>query len=388
MTMTSNDKEPRFAPVLRGYDRQQVDDYVARLRRYAEPRFAPALRGYDRQQVDNYVARVRRNVDDAYNRAGAAEAELARRDPDDRDQSETMVQLPPVPLNQPVSTAINDVDALGESLSKVLLAALKEAGAMRAAARKEAQRITEEARLRARDPEGASSEAEQLRDESMMIQPAPVPVNAPVTTAIKDAIAELDALRDSIPKVLLAALKEARTVRAAARDESQRITEEARLRAERSRTEAGQVLAAARTEAEQVLARGLEQSREQASLLLERAETQAAGRLAQIEHDASSRLEQTRARLSALQVEVAEMNRRRDEGRAQVRRLRALLNLDEVDTTTPPASRSGSTTSALTHKLDLSGRTGASLGHAAVPIGSLDRARQAIPVGSVEAGRA
>jgi len=26
--MTSNKDEPRFAPALRGYDRQQVDDYV------------------------------------------------------------------------------------------------------------------------------------------------------------------------------------------------------------------------------------------------------------------------------------------------------------------------------------------------------------------------
>ena len=305
--MTSNDDEPRFAPTLRGYDRQQVDDYVARLRRYAEPRFAPALRGYDRQQVDDYVARVRRNVDDAYNRAGAAEAEFARRGRDDRDESATMTR--PVPLNQPVPPTSNEVDGLGDSLSKILMAALKEAGALRAAAREEAQRITEEARLRVHNEEGARAEAEQI-------------------------------------------------------------------------------VAAARAEAEQVLARGRMQAQEQASQLLEQAEKQAVGRITRIEHEGSARLEQTQADLGVLQAQVAELNQRRNEARAQVRRLRALLRVDEADTTTPPIPipGSGSSTSAPPHKLDLGGRAVGGNGYPAAPVRSADRARQAIPVGSVGAG--
>jgi DivIVA domain-containing protein len=375
MTMTSNKDEPRFAPALRGYDRQQVDDYVARLRRYAEPRFAPALRGYDRQQVDDYVARLRRYADDAYNLT-AAEAEVARRGHGGRGESKTIMPAP-VPLNQPVPTASNELDALGDSLSKILLVALKEAGALRAAAREEAQRITEEARLRGHD-EGSPPEAEQIGDESVeMIRPAPIPLSQPVPTAIR----ELDALRDSLPKILLAALKEAGALRAAAREEAQRITEEARLwgHDEGARTEATQIVAAAQAEVEQMLARGREQAQQQASQLLEQAETQAADRLAQTERDAGARLEQARARLAVLQAQVAELDRRRDEARAHVRRLRALLPVDDTDTTTPPASR--------TDKLDVSGRAGAGLGHTTAPVGSFDRVRQATSVGLVDAGR-
>jgi len=388
--MTSNDDEPRFAPTLRGYDRQQVDDYVARLRRYAEPRFAPALRGYDRQQVDDYVARVRRNVDDAYNRAGAAEAEFARRGRDDRDESATMTR--PVPLNQPVPPTSNEVDGLGDSLSKILMAALKEAGALRAAAREEAQRITEEARLRARDDVEVQGGAEQIRDESVMtIRPAPVPLDQPASTAIKDAIDELDALRDSLPKIMMAALKEAGALRAAAREEARQITEETRLRVhneEGARAEAEQIVAAARAEAEQVLARGRMQAQEQASQLLEQAEKQAVGRITRIEHEGSARLEQTQADLGVLQAQVTELNQRRNEARAQVRRLRALLRVDEADTTTPPIPipGSGSSTSAPPHKLDLGGRAVGGNGYPAAPVRSADRARQAIPVGSVGAG--
>jgi len=354
--MTSNKDEPRFAPALRGYDRQQVDDYVARLRRYAEPRFAPALRGYDRQQVDDYVARLRRYADDAYNLT-AAEAEVARRGHGGRDESRTIMPAPG-PLNQPVPTASNELDALGDSLSKILLAALKEAGTLRAAAREEAQRITEEARLRGHD-EGSPPEAEQIGDESVeMIRPAPIPLSQPVPTAIR----ELDALRDSLPKILLAALKEAGTLRAAAREEAQRITEEARLRGhdEGARTEATQIVAAAQAEVEQMLARGREQAQQQASQLLEQ-------------------VEQARARLAVLQAQVAELDRRRDEARAHVRRLRALLPVDDTDTTTPPASR--------TDKLDVSGRAGAGHGHTTAPVGSFDRVRQAMSVGLVDAGR-
>jgi len=243
-----------------------------------EPRFAPALRGYDRQQVDDYVARLRRYADDAYNLT-AAEAEVARRGHGGRDESRTIMPAPG-PLNQPVPTASNELDALGDSLSKILLAALKEAGTLRAAAREEAQRITEEARLRGHD-EGA-------------------------------------------------------------------------------RTEATQIVAAAQAEVEQMLARGREQAQQQASQLLEQ-------------------VEQARARLAVLQAQVAELDRRRDEARAHVRRLRALLPVDDTDTTTPPASR--------TDKLDVSGRAGAGHGHTTAPVGSFDRVRQAMSVGLVDAGR-
>jgi hypothetical protein len=53
---------PEFDRDLRGYDRREVDAWIAHVHQtpppYARPTFTVALRGYRRHSVDEYVSRV------------------------------------------------------------------------------------------------------------------------------------------------------------------------------------------------------------------------------------------------------------------------------------------------------------------------------------------
>jgi DivIVA domain-containing protein len=54
--------DPKFLIVLRGYDRDEVDAFVAQIAAgtavEARPSFSIRLRGYERRQVERYVASV------------------------------------------------------------------------------------------------------------------------------------------------------------------------------------------------------------------------------------------------------------------------------------------------------------------------------------------
>lgn len=53
---------PEFKLVMRGYDRREVDRYLARLPGdpgLAVPRFVQVMRGYDPEEVERYVEHVK-----------------------------------------------------------------------------------------------------------------------------------------------------------------------------------------------------------------------------------------------------------------------------------------------------------------------------------------
>jgi DivIVA domain-containing protein len=75
--MTTHEPRPTFALVMRGYNRSEVDDYLARLSddpNLAVPAFRLGMRGYDRRQVDEYIEELKSGVAPE----GAAPVDIAR----------------------------------------------------------------------------------------------------------------------------------------------------------------------------------------------------------------------------------------------------------------------------------------------------------------------
>ncbi len=61
-------KNSKFEIVMRGYDRQEVDEYVERLIKTPDlpmPEFSLTMRGYRKEQVDSYIQENRMRVHDA-----------------------------------------------------------------------------------------------------------------------------------------------------------------------------------------------------------------------------------------------------------------------------------------------------------------------------------
>jgi len=105
------------------------------------PKFAPAVRGYGRDQVDEYVAHLLEYLDEAEHRARRAEAALTAQ--------------PPAPTSADV----------GEHIARVLRSAEDSAAQLRADAERHAQtRRTEAERLLQRARQHAERQADQIVD--------------------------------------------------------------------------------------------------------------------------------------------------------------------------------------------------------------------------------
>ncbi|HWA64890.1 MAG TPA: DivIVA domain-containing protein [Mycobacteriales bacterium] len=120
------------------------------------PEFAPAMRGYDRGQVDDYVARLGDFLADAEQRAQRAEAAMA--DLIERNERVTdELRLAIDRRNQRRSG--EPYEGLGERISEILRLATEEADSVRAQARSEAEAMVAEAG-RHREAERDSCERE------------------------------------------------------------------------------------------------------------------------------------------------------------------------------------------------------------------------------------
>jgi DivIVA domain-containing protein len=127
------------------------------------PQFAVADRGYDREQVDDFVSRLQQKLDDARERLRVAEADhalafegLQRR----------IEELEAAEITGEPATTERDYRALGTRIGHMLELADAEADALRARAARDAEEVVAGAR---RDAEeivaGARREAERLTQE-------------------------------------------------------------------------------------------------------------------------------------------------------------------------------------------------------------------------------
>jgi len=185
------------------------------------PEFAVGLRGYDRDQVDEYVAALRTYLDEAHERALAAEAALAEaREPtgngEDTDQArivraldDTTTDVLPVQsaarvvagLSDRVAEAVRAVVSSSEHAAQGLLAELaadREA-AERARAEAERSRAEAERRLTA-----ARAEAEQLLREAREQQAAMLASTEEHVTALRQQADQQQARRDDVLRQLAA----------------------------------------------------------------------------------------------------------------------------------------------------------------------------------------
>jgi cell division septum initiation protein DivIVA len=163
------------------------------------PQFATVMRGYDRGQVDDYVARLNDFVADAEARAQRAErsiADLTRRNErltEDLRQAIESSQHP---------RASEPYEGLGERIEGILRLAGEEADAIRQQARSEAEEIVAEAQRR-RESEREAAERElssvAARRESVVNE----------LRKVQDALSTLglrQALDDALPNETLNAV--------------------------------------------------------------------------------------------------------------------------------------------------------------------------------------
>ena len=124
------------------------------------PEFTPAMRGYDRGQVDDYVARLGDFVADAEQRAQRAEdnvAELIRRN---ERLTEELRQA--IDRRRPGRSGAA-YDGLGERVSEILRLATEEADAIRMQARTDSEAmVTEATKHRASERESRERELAEM----------------------------------------------------------------------------------------------------------------------------------------------------------------------------------------------------------------------------------
>lgn len=161
------------------------------------PQFATVMRGYDRGQVDDYVARLNDFVADAEARAQRAErsvADVVRRNERLTDELRQAIER-----GQHVRAG-ESYEGLGERIEHILRLAGEEADSIRQQARNEAEEIAAEARRR-RDAERENAERElaavAARRESVVSELRRVQ-DALSTLGLKQALEE--ALPDGTPQ--------------------------------------------------------------------------------------------------------------------------------------------------------------------------------------------
>lgn len=156
------------------------------------PQFATVMRGYDRGQVDDYVARLNDFVADAEQRAQRAERSLA--DVVSRNERLTEELRSSVDRRQQVRSG-EPYEGLGERIEHMLCLAGEEADTIREQARLEAEQIVTEAQRR-REAERENAERELsavlARRDSVLVELRRVQ-DALATLGLRQAIVE-DAL--------------------------------------------------------------------------------------------------------------------------------------------------------------------------------------------------
>jgi hypothetical protein len=105
------------------------------------------LRGYDRDQVDQYVDRQAALLAEARRRLD--QAELAGADP------RGVPDASPVARPKALTASPRSFEELGDQVARILREAWRAAEEIRAAARQDASALLEEARARASTPKGA-----------------------------------------------------------------------------------------------------------------------------------------------------------------------------------------------------------------------------------------
>jgi DivIVA domain-containing protein len=121
------------------------------------PQFASVMRGYDRGQVDDYVARLNDFLDDAEQRANRAERSLTDAQRRNERMNDELRQA--VERQQHEPTASEPYQGLGERVETILRLAAEEADALRARGRDEAAEMVEQA-TRRREQEVIAAEKE------------------------------------------------------------------------------------------------------------------------------------------------------------------------------------------------------------------------------------
>ena len=111
------------------------------------PEFMVTLRGYDRDQVDQYVDRQAAVLAEARRRLH--QAELAGAD------TRGVPGAPPVARPKALTATPRSFDELGDQVARILREAWRAAEEIRAAARRDATALLQEARVRASTPDGA-----------------------------------------------------------------------------------------------------------------------------------------------------------------------------------------------------------------------------------------
>ncbi len=163
MTVTEQATEPRFATVVRGYDRPQVDDYVARLQAWldeAEERTAQAEAQASTLRGELEQARRSARRDEAFATTPAALASLGEQveavlhssfatAEELRARAEAAVRASTAEAEQQVATVLSHAAARAEELCRaaeeVLVEADEQAAERVAAAEAEAARLRAEA---------------------------------------------------------------------------------------------------------------------------------------------------------------------------------------------------------------------------------------------------
>jgi DivIVA domain-containing protein len=121
------------------------------------PQFASVMRGYDRGQVDDYVARLNDFLDDAEQRANRSERSLADSLRRNERLNEELRQAVERQHSEP--TASEPFQGLGERVETILRLAAEEADALRARGRDDASEMVEQA-TRRREQEVVAAEKE------------------------------------------------------------------------------------------------------------------------------------------------------------------------------------------------------------------------------------
>jgi colicin import membrane protein len=299
---------PLHRPNLRG-DLDSVLEFM--------PSFRIGLRGYDRWQVDSYVAwaereirTARRACDELAARFGANAAELER----------ARRQLA-------WSDAGRDTVEVGDRITRMLELAADEAGALTRAAGAEAGEIVEEARTyatamlrRAREvEEAAAAETEQAARRQAEAAAALEQAKTDTAQLRAETAAERDRLdkkaaqdRDRLDRDAAAAREQAA---GAAAQERQRLDHEAAVARERAAAQAA--------ETRQRLDR-------EANAVRERLDQEAAAERAQLGERAHRQREREAAaaaeRIAAAQREVDDLHRQRDQAQQSLRRLTAQIS--------------------------------------------------------------
>ncbi len=192
------------------------------------PEFAVALRGYERTQVEAYVARLHQRLAEAERRAETTDAPAADRpdpvrgaQPDDVDTGELPV---------PGAAAEDDFARLGGRVAAILRLAEEEAAERRARGEREARELLDRAR----------TDAEELRRS---VEGAAEEVRAARAGAEEDARAILDGARQEADDLL-------QRTRRHAEDQAEGIVTQAEVDARRILEEARATARAALEEAE------------------------------------------------------------------------------------------------------------------------------------------